>query len=60
MPARVDPDICSGNGICVDSCPVDAITYENDKAIVDEAACIDCGACIEVCPVKAIEMKDGV
>ena len=58
MPARVDSAKCTNNGICVDSCPVDAITYEDDKAVVDEEACIDCGACIEVCPVKAIEMVE--
>ena len=59
MTARVDAVKCTSNGICVDSCPVDAITFKDEKAVVDEEKCIDCGSCVLVCPVQAIFMAEG-
>lgn len=41
---------------CKKSCPVDAISYdENDLAKIDENKCINCGACQAKCPFGAIE-----
>lgn len=41
---------------CKKSCPVDAISYdENDIAVIDEEKCINCGACQAKCPFGAIE-----
>lgn len=41
---------------CKKSCPVDAISYdENDLAVIDEEKCINCGACQAKCPFGAIE-----
>ena len=53
MPAKVDPEKCSGCGTCVPACPVESIKMEKDKAVVDADTCIDCGACADVCPVDA-------
>ena len=55
MPAVVDEDTCISCGVCVDACPVDAITME-DKAIIDAETCTDCGACVDECPVDAISL----
>ncbi len=51
--AHVVSSDCIACGACVDTCPVSAITLEN-QAAVDAAACVDCGACEGVCPVGAI------
>ena len=56
MAAVVDKDICTGCGACVDSCPVEAITMEDDVAVIDADACVDCGACVGECPVEAISL----
>lgn len=56
MPAKVDPESCTGCGACVDSCPVSAISMVDDKAKVDCESCTDCGACVDTCPVSAISM----
>lgn len=56
MPAVIDEAACSGCGVCVDSCPVEAIEMVDDKANVTDA-CIDCGACVGECPVEAISMS---
>ena len=55
MKAEVDLEKCTGCGICVDVCPVEAIRLENGKAVVGEE-CIGCGACEAECPQAAITM----
>ena len=57
MPAVVDPETCTGCESCVDTCPVEAISMQNDIAVVDAETCTDCESCVEVCPVEAISME---
>ena len=45
---------CSGCGVCVISCPCEAISFNRDdngfyKPIVDECKCTGCGICRKVC-----------
>jgi Pyruvate/2-oxoacid:ferredoxin oxidoreductase delta subunit len=47
---------CTGCGVCVKKCPVDAIRLEKGKAEVDVDACFGCGVCSRFCPSSAIEM----
>ena len=56
MAVKIDKSTCTGCGICVQVCPVDAITV-NQVAEIDEATCIDCGSCIAECPNTAIFME---
>ncbi|MBW2631731.1 MAG: 4Fe-4S binding protein [Deltaproteobacteria bacterium] len=53
--ARVNAQECNGCGVCIESCPVNAIIL-NDVAIVDENKCTGCGICIGRCPLGAITM----
>ena len=50
----VDEEKCVACGICVEECPVDAITMENQTARIDMEECIKCGHCHEVCPQEAV------
>jgi electron transfer flavoprotein alpha subunit len=45
---------CTGCGICVHECPVEAIHMHGGKARIDDDTCILCGACARICPAHAI------
>jgi len=57
MAAKVDKEKCTGCGVCVDICPVEAIKIENDKAVISDE-CVDCGACVNQCPQEAISIPE--
>lgn len=50
----VDENECTACGFCVEECPVDAISMENEKAEINMDECIRCGKCHEVCPQEAV------
>ena len=51
----VNQDLCVSCGICVDECPVEAITQDqSSKAIINDDKCIRCGKCHDVCPQDAV------
>jgi len=56
LKAVLDQEKCTGCGICVDVCPVNAITL-NDIAEIDKDTCTGCGICLNVCPTQAISLK---
>jgi len=53
MAAVVDNAKCSGCKSCIDICPVEAISINNEKAEISNE-CVDCGSCVDECPNQAI------
>jgi len=52
---RVSPNRCDlskCNQDCIAACNVNAITIENEKAVIDESICYACARCLRKCPVK--------
>jgi hydrogenase-4 component H len=45
---------CIGCKLCVQVCPVEAITLEDGKPVIQLTKCISCGECENVCPRRAI------
>jgi len=56
MAVKINQEKCTGCGLCVEVCPVEAISMEDDKAKIDAEKCVDCGQCVEECPNEAINM----
>jgi len=54
---RVDPELCTACGTCIDQCPVSALFMHEDIPTVDADTCITCFCCQEMCPEKAIALK---
>jgi len=58
--AYVDPELCSGCGLCIPACPYEARAMHPWKplATVNAALCQGCGACAVACPNKASKVRN--
>ena len=51
----INKEMCTGCGICIEECPVDAIEQQAEGlAEINEAKCIRCGRCHDVCQQEAV------
>jgi len=58
MPAVINRDECVSCGTCVEECPEEAITMDDEEiAVVNVDKCNDCGTCVEACPSEAITVE---
>ncbi len=53
---KVNEELCTGCGICEESCPFGAIKVEDGLAIVGDG-CTLCGSCVESCEVEALSLE---
>jgi len=54
----IDPDPCTGCGLCMKACTSNAIIGEKKVVhVIDQALCIQCGACYDVCNMGAVLVK---
>jgi ATP-binding cassette subfamily E protein 1 len=62
--AVLDAERCKSkrcNRMCLRFCPmvrskVEAVRFENEKAVIVESLCTGCGICVKKCPFKAISV----
>ncbi|MDQ6840753.1 MAG: 4Fe-4S binding protein [Actinomycetota bacterium] len=47
-------DRCTACGLCMATCPEDALHPAPRRPAVDDERCTACLACIEVCPTDAV------
>jgi len=54
--AVVDEEMCSGCKICLNLCPYNAISFDEEKKVanVNDILCKGCGVCVAACPSGAI------
>jgi len=54
--AKIDPDLCSDCGLCIERCQVDAIQKGDGHSEIRDEKCIGCGLCVSTCPEEAISL----
>lgn len=58
---KLDSELCTGCGICLDVCPHEVLAAREKKVyIADLDACMECGACALNCPFNALSVAAGV
>ena len=50
----VNGEMCTACELCVDACPVGAVSMDEAVASIDDGKCIRCGVCHDVCPNDAV------
>jgi NADH:ubiquinone oxidoreductase subunit F (NADH-binding) len=54
----IDPDPCTGCGLCLKACTSEAIIGEKKVVhVIDQSLCIQCSACYDVCNMGAVLVK---
>ena len=51
----IDPEVCIRCNTCEETCPIDAVTHNDDNYVVDAEICNFCMDCIAPCPTGAID-----
>src|ERR1700735_5177850 len=51
----IDPEICIRCNTCEETCPIDAITHDDNNYVVKADLCNGCMACVSPCPTGAID-----
>jgi uncharacterized protein len=49
-------ELCTGCGICVDTCPVSAKALEDSRSVINYDECIGCNNCADACPETAVDL----
>jgi NAD-dependent dihydropyrimidine dehydrogenase PreA subunit len=58
---ELDPEKCTGCGMCLTVCPHGVFGMNNGCArIQNRDACMECGACSRNCPAEAVTVQAGV
>ena len=51
-------DTCIHCGVCEKACREEAITFQDDKLVIDAQKCNYCGRCAKSCPVDAWDVNE--
>jgi len=55
--SSLDESLCDQCDLCIERCPMNAITVQEDKLVLNRERCIGCGLCSTACPTEAITLK---
>lgn len=55
--SRVDPDVCTGCGACIERCQFGALAVDGGVCASDRSRCVGCGLCVRACPEGALSLE---
>ena len=50
MGFKVNLELCTGCGTCMEACSFGAIQLLGQQAVIDDTLCTECETCIDACP----------
>jgi len=54
----IDPEKCTGCGVCLRQCPQEAISGEKKEVhVIDQSRCVKCGVCHDLCRFEAVVIQ---
>jgi NADH:ubiquinone oxidoreductase subunit F (NADH-binding)/(2Fe-2S) ferredoxin len=54
----IDPEKCTGCGVCLRQCPQEAISGKKEEVhIIDQSGCVKCGICDDLCRFEAVVIQ---
>ena len=53
----IDLNRCDSCGVCVETCPAEALKIKDLNIVRDEQRCKTCGRCISICPKDAVSAR---
>jgi len=56
--AYIIPEKCNNCGVCMQVCPVGAVSKTEKGFNINPISCVGCGICVPRCPQKAIELNN--
>ena len=54
--AKVDAELCTGCGTCVERCQLEAVEITDGVSVVNLDRCIGCGNCVVTCETGAMRL----
>ncbi len=58
--ARINPDLCTGCGVCAERCRFDAIRPDDLVYKIDPLACEGCRVCLQACEFDAVDLVENL
>ena len=55
--AALDSEACVGCNVCIEICPMQALTEADAKVALDTQRCIGCGLCVKGCATQALGLE---
>jgi len=55
--ARIDTETCIGCETCLERCQMEALSMEDEHAVLNADRCIGCGLCVSTCPSGALTLE---
>ena len=54
---QLNYDSCIDCGECIEACPINAISRNSDKIVIDKDVCLGCGVCVRSCPNNSLSLQ---